>query len=140
MKGGKTCRLEVYLIRSGNVKDWNVFRDYYKTQIGFIQHERLVHLIVTIAFTFLMLAAYAVTVLFTLWATILLDAVLTALVVMYIVFYYRLESGVQRWYGIYDQICKKSGGINTGEPESQPERHIEMQPANMPDTPLSPYE
>ncbi|HEX2946965.1 MAG TPA: hypothetical protein VHT96_13545 [Clostridia bacterium] len=122
----------LYYIRSGNVQDWNIFRDYYKTQIGFIQHERLIHLIVTITFTFLMLVAYGITVFYAFWMVILLDIALTALVVLYIFHYYRLENGVQRWYGLYDQICKKSGGISTGQPESQPVRHIEMQPANMP--------
>lgn len=123
----------MYLIRSGNVQDWNIFREYYKTQIAFMQHERLIHLIITSALIFLMLVAYAATIFFTIWATILLDIALTALAAFYVFHYYRLETGVQRWYGIYDQICKKSGAISTGQPEPQPERHIEMQPANMPE-------
>ena len=35
---------------------------------------------------------------------ILLSALLMILTMAYIVHYYRLENGVQRWYGLYDEI------------------------------------
>ena len=77
-------------------------------QIGFFQHERMIHLIVTVLFAFLTI--------FTITSACFLNDVYyrmlfcslsvlcLALLVPYIRHYYVLENGVQKLYEIYDAI------------------------------------
>ena len=66
-------------------------------QIRIAQHERLIHLMVTLAFGICDLMAYAV-----LFATAL---VLLVLLVPYIFYYYFMENSVQKMYGYYDKAA-----------------------------------
>ena len=76
-------------------------------QIGFFQHERLIHLIVTVLFAFLTIFTLACScflnnscgVMF-----LLLSVLCLILLVPYIRHYYILENGVQKLYEIYDAI------------------------------------
>lgn len=97
------------LLASVDDQDWESIRSYHLIQTGFMQHERLVHLIVTLAFAFVMLGAYTISAVYPGAGTIALDVILTVLEIFYLVHYYRLENGVQRWYVIYNRICEKSG-------------------------------
>lgn len=97
------------IINSSEEQDWDRVKAYHKAQIEFMQHERLVHLMVTIAFAFILLASYVATFLYPRKPMILLVLILTILELFYIVHYYRLENGVQRWYKIYNDICKRIG-------------------------------
>lgn len=76
-------------------------------QIGFFQHERLIHLIVTVLFAFLTI--------FTIACSCFLDSsygmlfcllcvLCLILLVPYIHHYYVLENGVQKLYEVYDEI------------------------------------
>ncbi|NTV91646.1 MAG: hypothetical protein HGA22_15020, partial [Clostridiales bacterium] len=84
--------------------------DYHKVQIEFLQHERLAHLITTLAFAAITMAAYVCSVVFASAVLILVSLVLTVFDVFYIIHYYRLENGIQRWYKIYNSLCKKQNG------------------------------
>jgi hypothetical protein len=97
----------VDIINSNEPKDWASIREYHKSQIEFMQHERLVHLLVTLAFAFVLIASYIITVIYPITAMMLLDLIVTVLEVFYIIHYYRLENGVQRWYKLYNIICDK---------------------------------
>ena len=61
-------------------------------QIGFFQHERLIHLIVTVLFAILAVISILASLLIQEWAVLLLRH------------YYILENGVQKLYEYYDQI------------------------------------
>ncbi len=73
-------------------------------QIAFFQHERLVHLLVTLAVallcvgTTLYLAAISPS-----WPLLLLDALFYALLIPYLFHYFALENGVQALYKVYDR-------------------------------------
>ncbi len=95
------------LLDCDSEQDWCAVRDYHMAQISFLQHERLVHLIVTLAFALIMLAGIAATVIYPVWQLLLLDVILIVVVTIYIIHYYRLENGVQRWYRIYELLCSK---------------------------------
>lgn len=95
------------IINSNGIQDWDSIREYHKTQIGFLQHERLVHLLVTLAFAFILIVSYIMTVIYPMELLILLDLILTVLEVFYIIHYYRLENGVQRLYKLYNRIYNK---------------------------------
>lgn len=95
------------LLKSEEDRDWFTVRDYHMAQIGFMQHERFVHLIVTLVFALILLASIAATVIYPVWQLLLIDTILTVVETIYIIHYYRLENGVQRWYRIYQQICSR---------------------------------
>lgn len=82
-------------------------REYHLTQIRFFQHERLIHLMVTLAFATFLIIALVVTWLFPMILLFILDALLLITLVFYILHYYRLENTVQRWYRVYNEICEK---------------------------------
>lgn len=87
--------------------DYIWLQEYFKAQIQFLSHERLIHLIVTLFFSLLLIISIIISFIYSNILLILLDLILLVLVVFYIVHYYRLENGLQSWYEIYNQIRKK---------------------------------
>lgn len=73
-------------------------------QIGFFQHERLIHLIVTVLFAILVVISILASLLIREWAVLLLCLMFFVLLIPYIRHYYILENGVQKLYEYYDQI------------------------------------
>lgn len=77
-------------------------------QIKFFQHERLIHLIVTVLFAFLTIFTIACSCFLNNPSYgipfCLLSVLCLALLVPYIHHYYVLENGVQKLYEIYDEI------------------------------------
>lgn len=82
-------------------------KEYLKDRIVFLQHERLIHLIVTISFSFFLLTSLIVSMIYLSVELYILDGVLIIFIIFYIIHYYRLENGVQRWYDLYDKIEEK---------------------------------
>lgn len=73
-------------------------------QIGFFQHERLIHLIVTVLFALMTILVFILGVTnFALWTGVLL-LLLLALLIPYIKHYYLLENGTQKLYEYYDKL------------------------------------
>ncbi len=95
--------------------DWGKLREEHLIQIGFFQHERLVHLIVTVVFALLTMFALCMACLAMQAggsegiAFLLLFAAFLVLLVPYIRHYYILENEVQRMYKQYDTIVIKEG-------------------------------
>lgn len=75
-------------------------------QIGFFQHERLIHLIVTVTFALLEMLAILLSVITDSLFSILLPVVILILLVPYIRHYYILENEVQKMYVQYDRILR----------------------------------
>lgn len=75
------------------------------TQVSFFQHERLVHLIVTVTFALLEIVAVLIALAFPGIATLLLVVAVLVLLVPYIRHYYILENEVQKMYVQYDKLC-----------------------------------
>ena len=76
-------------------------------QIGFFQHERLIHLIVTVTFALLTIIAILGTLITPQPALFILVLLLLVLLVPYVRHYYILENGVQKLYQYYDKIASK---------------------------------
>lgn len=74
-------------------------------QIRFFQHERLVHLIVTVTFAILTMISVLGCVLSPQLPLFALVALLLILLVPYIRHYYILENGVQKLYICYDRMA-----------------------------------
>ena len=79
--------------------------DFHATKIRWLQHERLIHLIVTaltvLAFLFsctlLMVFPYSV-------MTLSLSIITAVLLIAYLIHYFILENKVQYWYKVYDEL------------------------------------
>ena len=85
-------------------------------QIGFFQHERLIHLIVTVTFALLEMLAILLNVISDSLFSILLPVVILILLVPYIRHYYILENEVQKMYVQYDRmlrICRMAESSGT---------------------------
>jgi len=74
------------------------------TQISFFQHERLIHLIVTVLFALLEMLSLIMVMVAPGLFTFLLTIVILVLLIPYIRHYYILENGVQKMYEQYDRL------------------------------------
>ena len=76
------------------------------TEIGFWQHERLIHLLVTILFALLTMSVFILILFYHTWGTLALLLALLVLLVPYIRHYFILENGVQKLYTLYEALEK----------------------------------
>lgn len=87
----------------------------HKDKIAFMQHERIVHFLVTMMFA-LVLAIFMGIVIFTENpAMLLLVTIILVLLGFYIKHYYFLENTVQKMYKVYDEILAKRKSLAAGE-------------------------
>lgn len=95
--------------------DWERVRREHLVQVGFFQHERLIHLIVTVFFA--LFAVLSVGMAFLLMALgvegagnwLLVVVAFLVLLIPYVRHYYILENEVQKMYRQYDEIVAKMG-------------------------------
>ncbi len=95
------------LLAQGADCDWNKLLEEHLTQIAFFQHERLIHLIVTVTFAVLTMLSACFLLLTQEIALCFLTLLFLVLLIPYITHYYTLENEVQRMYAQYDVILKK---------------------------------
>ena len=95
------------LINSGKkIENIEALRRELLTEITFWQHERLIHLLVTILFALLTMSVLIVIMFYQSIAVLVLFFFFFLLLVPYIRHYYILENGVQTLYVIYEQLTK----------------------------------
>ena len=82
--------------------DW--LCDYHLKAISFVQHERLIHLLVTFFFALLFIGSIIASLLLATPVYFLLDLICIILLGFYIRHYYRLENTVQHWYDLYKKM------------------------------------
>lgn len=87
--------------------DFSAIKDELLVKIGFMQHERLIHFLVTILFALLMFISLTAFFISENIAMLAAAALMLLLLIPYIGHYYFLENGVQRLYKIYDEINEK---------------------------------
>ena len=90
-------------------------------QVGFFQHERLIHLIVTVTFALLEMLAIVLSVISDSLFTLVLPVVILILLVPYIRHYYILENEVQKMYVQYDRM-RRLQQTAAGSKIEKPER------------------
>lgn len=89
--------------------DWKEVALRHLIKIEFYQHERFIHLVVTVLFALMeVICISTVLVTSNLWA-LALALMILVLLIPYIGHYYFLENSVQELYLIYDQILAKQG-------------------------------
>jgi hypothetical protein len=79
--------------------DWNSICADMLTRIGFYQHERLIHLIVTVLFSLMLILCLAATT--AAWQFGIAAAALMVLEIPYILHYFFLENSTQKLYKLY---------------------------------------
>lgn len=92
--------------------DWSGLAGFHRAQLGYLQHERLVHLLVML---FVGVCTLLVLLSLTVRPQVLLGVLLVlllALLVPYVIHYYRLENGVQRWYHLANEIEARAGNVS----------------------------
>ncbi|MBP1561391.1 MAG: hypothetical protein J6C96_09145 [Oscillospiraceae bacterium] len=92
-------------IESGET-DLAALKEELLVKIGFMQHERLVHLLVTILFAVLMFLSLIAFFISESLGMLTAAVLMLALLIPYIAHYYFLENNVQKLYKIYDRICE----------------------------------
>jgi len=80
---------------------------FHDKQIRWMQHERLVHLIVMLFVCFFTLLIFGFSLIRPSLPVLLLALIFLILSVAYLIHYFRLENGVQKWYGLSDQIRQR---------------------------------
>lgn len=90
-------------------EQWQSYIEKHLIQISFFQHERLVHLIVTVIFALLEMMAFIMVVVAFSPGLMALMLMILVLLIPYIRHYYVLENGVQKMYRQYDEMLKKIG-------------------------------
>lgn len=104
---GYRRRIDALLSDAPEGTDWEAVLSEHLVQVSYFQHERLIHLIVTITFalmTMMDLAAFCIS---RFMPLLLLLVLFLVLLVPYVGHYYTLENEVQYMYGQYDAILKK---------------------------------
>ena len=94
------------LIESKKIDNIDEVIEEHLLKIGFYQHERLIHFLVTMLFTILTFGCFLYTINNVSLAFILLTIVLMCLEVPYIFHYYFLENSVQHMYIQHDELVK----------------------------------
>ena len=87
--------------------DIDEFRKELLIQIQFFQHERFIHLIVTVTFAILLMMNFGIFLVTEMLSVLALAALILVLLVPYIKHYYLLENGVQKLYTFYDKTLRK---------------------------------
>ena len=102
-----TREIEIILKHGEKGINWKRVLNEHRAMISFLQHERLIHLMVTL----FVAGMFLTTVLFSLvLKSVILGVVgllLVGLLVPYIWHYFRLENGVQKLYWLDKEIQKK---------------------------------
>ncbi|MDR1615151.1 MAG: hypothetical protein LBS26_06265 [Campylobacteraceae bacterium] len=92
------------LIKTKTVKNADIRE--LKRNIGYFQHERFIHLIVTVFVGLCDMMSIIIILLAANYATFILSALLTALFIAYIAHYYTLENGTQKLYLLLEKMIK----------------------------------
>lgn len=99
--------LQKLLDSKDSIKDVEAFKKELLVEIQFWQHERLIHLLVTILFALLTMSLIIVSFFYASIPMLLLMLMLLVLLVPYIRHYYILENGVQKLYTFYEEVTRR---------------------------------
>lgn len=87
--------------------DFEALKREHLIQIGFIQHERLIHLMVTIMCCLLLFIGMGVFFLSGMTMFLAVNGLMLILVFSYLIYYFFIENSTQELYKQYNRICEK---------------------------------
>ncbi len=82
------------------------FINEHLIKIGFFQHERMIHLIVTVTYGLLDLLSFLIGIVFKSIIPVIIGYMLMCFLIPYIYHYFLLENCVQKMYRQYDEMKK----------------------------------
>lgn len=91
----------------GSMNDIDRLLAEHKDKIAFMQHERIVHFLVTMMFATVLSIFICALIFSGNFALLLLVTIILVLLAFYIKHYYFLENTVQKMYKVYDRILEK---------------------------------
>lgn len=95
-----------FMDKEHSPEEYRAERELLLKRIALYQHERLIHLLVTLAFALLFMISLAIFLMIGGIGTAVLTVLLLALLIPYIKHYYFLENSVQKLYTFYYRIEK----------------------------------
>jgi len=95
------------LLEKNSEYNWDKVLEHHRTMIFRIQHERLIHLLVTIFVGLVMSSAAFITLATKNTYLIIIVILLTGLFVAYLFHYRFLENTTQKWYRLEDEIAAR---------------------------------
>jgi hypothetical protein len=93
------------ILKKENINE-SIKKDFLE-HIQFMQHERLIHLLVTMLFAALLMFGFITMLIYFSWILVVFTAIIFIVEIFYIFHYYKLENGVQKMYSLYDELIKK---------------------------------
>lgn len=92
------------LLESGEEIDYDDLERSHLIMIEFMQHERLIHFLVTMLFSVCFFMIFCVFLVAEIAGLILLMVMILSLLIPYVAHYYFLENSVQKMYRLHDEI------------------------------------
>jgi hypothetical protein len=93
------------ILQEGKISDFEYLKAEHIKQIQFIQHERLIHFLVTMMFAIIEFICMGIFLVTSNMAVMVLVVLVLGLIVPYVWYYYYLENHTQKLYLLYSQIC-----------------------------------
>ena len=103
---GYRTRIDGILEKNAPDTNWEELLSEHLVQIGFFQHERLVHLMVTLAFALFAIMTIFLTMFSPSPGLFALTILFLVLLIPYIQHYYLLENETQKMYVQYDKMLE----------------------------------
>ncbi len=105
---------DIEALLMGNIKgiDWEKEYKFFKIQLKNLQHERLIHLLVTLGVGLATLISALVLSIKYFFPTLLICGILLPLFMAYVFYYFKLENITQHWYLILKELREKSESDN----------------------------
>jgi len=100
------------ILQSDNINNLEKIIEYHLNQISFLQHERLIHLIVTMTVGIILIGILAAAIITQ--NILMYFAAIVAIITegFYIRHYYMMENGVQRLYELYNLLMEKENKLS----------------------------
>src|SRR5574344_1267463 len=89
------------LLKKDHISNKEEVINNHLIKIGFFQHERLIHLLVTLCYAIFLISFIALSIYYKLLVFIVI--IITVFLVFYVLHYFKLENGVQYLYKQYDE-------------------------------------
>lgn len=102
--------VELILKHGGKKLNWERILEDHRSVISFLQHERLIHLLVTLTIGVMFLGTVLCNLVLESMILLWVNILFLVLLIPYIWHYFRLENGVQRLYFLDLEIQKRFSG------------------------------
>ncbi len=101
------------ILESRNLENLEEVKKDHLIKISFMQHERLIHLIVTAVIGLILIMIFMAAVFTENYMLYMTTVVIIVIEIFYIRHYYLMENGVQRMYKLYDRLREKENQLSS---------------------------